>query len=382
MRNIIYFFLFIITSLFSCSKATEYDSEWRLLTFSTQKISLKDSVDFVFIPLETQENFLIGEIIEVQFLEDRLFVLDRSNANNLYVFDKEGDFLSQVGTMGNAPGQYNRIASFDVDSDRRLIIVHDVGVNQLLHFDLDTYLFKYSKKLPIWSDVHILSEGRTALFAFNGVDDTRKQDVYLMVTDSLIEPLGYYFDAPYKSGYITSLVNKTMYSLKGQHYVYHPYAPFVYEILHDDIKPTYRLDFEGMSFPSSSFLERGMASQTNYTQELIQSNHISCYAIFECRNMICIPIHKSGQFHFAIYPNHASGGYLFTMSDWYKTMGLGDSGVYIKPQGASAEYIIGSLSMHNLFRSQIRNPELKRVVEKAQPDDNPVICLMKWKKER
>ena len=62
-----------------------------------------------WVQLETLPECLIGYIDQMQVFRDKIFVLDRSVVNGLFVFDMKGKFLYQAGRKGKGPGEYYQI---------------------------------------------------------------------------------------------------------------------------------------------------------------------------------------------------------------------------------------------------------------------------------
>ena len=75
------------------------------------------------IPLETNDNSLLGGMDKVLVYKDVIYVLDNSIAKGLFVFDGKGNFVRQIGKIGNGPGEYSRIYDFTIDTDNNNILI-------------------------------------------------------------------------------------------------------------------------------------------------------------------------------------------------------------------------------------------------------------------
>lgn len=93
------------------------------------------------IPLETNKSCLIGLINKLQVTDNFILVLDRSKANSLYVFNKEGHFVRKIGRVGQGPGEYISIADFTVDRENGIVYISDGRLPRIHKYDLTTGKF-------------------------------------------------------------------------------------------------------------------------------------------------------------------------------------------------------------------------------------------------
>ena len=71
-----------------------------------KKITLIDIIDSItYIPLETNDNCLIGPI-KWNFIYSENFILLNNTDDKIFLFNKNGKFISQIGNIGQGPGDY------------------------------------------------------------------------------------------------------------------------------------------------------------------------------------------------------------------------------------------------------------------------------------
>lgn len=98
------------------------------------------------VPLETTNDCLMGAVMQVEALDSLLFIKD--TFERLYVFNRNGKFVTRVGTEGNGPGEYLLLSSFFVDAaNKRVAILDDVKGN-ILYYDFQG-IFLNNKRVPI-----------------------------------------------------------------------------------------------------------------------------------------------------------------------------------------------------------------------------------------
>jgi hypothetical protein len=109
------------------------------------------------IILEDHDYAIIGAIDEIQVFDDYIFVLDRFKGKKLFVFDKTGKYIRQIGNLGGGPGEYTDLKDFCINKEKREIYISDFG--KILMYDMDTG--KHLKTLK-----YNLPEFRTAYITF------------------------------------------------------------------------------------------------------------------------------------------------------------------------------------------------------------------------
>lgn len=86
-----------------------------------------DSV--VYVPLESSDSCIVGKVIDIHFVNDKLFVED---LHNIFVFSKDGSLFSRVSRFGRGHGEYVNLTSFDVNPSNDEISIYDQG-KRMIH---------------------------------------------------------------------------------------------------------------------------------------------------------------------------------------------------------------------------------------------------------
>jgi hypothetical protein len=343
----------------------------------TDDVQLSDSLEFTFIPLETNEQCLIGVVGQVEIRDGKIYVLDHIQMA-LFVFDMEGKFITQIGNRGAGPGEYITPMSFDFDLSASTIIVNDAEKKELLYFGLDDYRFKYAKALPEhYSSFSILSNHSISFFSSSGVLKERGEDYYVLTCDSLLNPEHTYFPADFKSGYSYSVGGRNFYRVGNRNFVYHGQIPVIYEIVGDDIKTHYELTLGTFDFPPVTYLQEKSRNNTDFLPTLLHSGYISAYMVCETEEMLCVMFTQDvPQAYYGIYHKNSQKGYLYTANGFARNGGIR---IPLDLKGATDEYIIGKLSPTFMGKPYTPNADLQPILDKLSPEDNPVLCLFKWK---
>ena len=110
------------------------------------KIGLYDIVESIeYVPLETKEECLIGNGVLCD-MDDQYMLISYPEGDSLYLFDRKGKFIRSIGTQGIDPEEYMYAGYSFLDTENRCIIVADRG--KALFFDLRGR-FLWSSPIPI-----------------------------------------------------------------------------------------------------------------------------------------------------------------------------------------------------------------------------------------
>lgn len=106
-----------------------------------------------FIPLETNEQSLIGRINKIGYLDDVIYVL--SDYKKLSAFRADGSYLRNYGAIGNGPGELESFMDFDVDQEN----VYIIGYNKVSTFSKDGTFQKETNLKAIPSAIKKTKDG-------------------------------------------------------------------------------------------------------------------------------------------------------------------------------------------------------------------------------
>ena len=109
-----------------------------------QVVPLSELVfELEYIPLETNTNSLIGEVRSVIVTSSRIFIQGYvsegvpgqliAGTTRCYAFSRNGQFICEIGSVGQGPGEYQNIDGLTVDEK-----------NQLLYIETHKTLLEYS----------------------------------------------------------------------------------------------------------------------------------------------------------------------------------------------------------------------------------------------
>lgn len=367
----------LLSFLFSCSTENQNNISCKKLIFKNDKFALCDSIDFKFIPLQTTDECLIGSISDIKIANNKIFIGDIHKSNAIFVFDINGKFITKVGNTGNAPSQYLNLFGFDIDKEKQLIVLDDRYNKRLLFYDLDSFQFKYSKNIDFnFANFQLLKNGNIGFFNYQGFENgINRNKSYLLITDSTGKTTNTFYDCTFSTSETLSNTPNRIYTLHDESYVFHHLFPYVYKIEDNTIVPVYELYFETYKFPDLTYLQEKNTKNKEYINQLEISDIISSYGIYETSNLICCPFVCKRQFYIGLYNKLSDTGYLFSVPDFYKESQLG---AFLNPKGYTDDFLISTIQPQEISKVK-KNSILSYLSEKITAEDNPVICLLKFK---
>lgn len=99
-----------------------------------------------YLRLETDTNSYIVSIDKMIRVNKSLYILDKGG-NKILVFNDQGKYLFNIGSIGKGPGQYALIGDFIIDCKKEELEIYDINQKKMQVFNL-TGKFKYEREMP------------------------------------------------------------------------------------------------------------------------------------------------------------------------------------------------------------------------------------------
>ena len=187
---------------------------------------------YKLIPLETSEEFLIGNIDRVIKCPGCYCILDRDNAS-VFIFEENGKFRCKLGNKGHARNEHLDAWSIAYDEKNEQIVMLDLTGRRLLSYDLMGNLKKVASLFFLYHDMaflgdNILCKTGSAHNSFSDIIDLSR----LVLADKMGKPIRRGFPitemirknfnygnklAQYKDkAYFTDLLSDTIWEVSGK----------------------------------------------------------------------------------------------------------------------------------------------------------------------
>ena len=103
-------------------------------------------VDYIeYIPLETNNKSLLGNIDKLIIHSNRFYILDKNQARSVFIFDKKGNHINTIAAIGRGPKEYVSLGNMTVDKYNNEIVLLDDSSYALLYYDLDGNFLRRDK---------------------------------------------------------------------------------------------------------------------------------------------------------------------------------------------------------------------------------------------
>ena len=133
------------------------------------EVDLKKVIDSVsFIRLEMSQNSIIGHIDKVYFDDGKIFVVDRTSAKAIFIFDDQGNFINKIAAVGKAPNEFLEIQDVAIDKENKRIVLLDLAGRRCIFFNYNgdysfgRQMYFYFSGLEIVDSSHIAFSTETA----------------------------------------------------------------------------------------------------------------------------------------------------------------------------------------------------------------------------
>lgn len=242
-----YFTLIYIFLIFSCS-SRNFEGNIVLLDFTNPQLVDEAIQDWIqieeSIQLNIPDSILVGKVIQLEFTESELYVLENGINSSILIFDRKGSFQKQLLKLGNGPGEYSQIDFFILTENS--ILVYDRSYQKLITYSL--------------SDLSVIQEYKANDYYMGGFGSLADNNLFLVLDTELEAEIykGYgFFTSDFKqinlnpqfSGYIEAFLTNSISYFDQQPYLVQPFSEKVYQIGQDSLFLSYQIDFGKNKIP-------------------------------------------------------------------------------------------------------------------------------------
>ena len=327
-----------------------------------------------FIKLETLEECLIGNIIDIQYSDNKLFILNSiAGESELLIFDQIGRFLNKIGTLGAGPGEYLSISAFGVNSYNKYVILMD-PLRKMIH------KYEYSGKY-IDSKKTKAESAFICKIRYNSKDKIRCVQSINSNSSTLVsesdEDLGrmkvlwktsFHFNGGYSFA-------QNPVSYTGMYFIL-PLSDIIYKYSEGNLKPAYKVFIDSKYQPDDDNSKGGDFSEVfgaSIGKGLNPLNRIA-----ENGDLLLIQKFKS----IILWDKKAGKGFIFKDANSYPTDDCIPITSYTSIYGSEIGFIAvfsasDLLKVSDYYEKEKIQPnsKIQKAINKLTIDENPTLCI-------
>ena len=364
--------LILIACLQSCfrseSDSSLFDDVPIVFDIDTvNKVALKLG-DIRYVPLETNDDCLIGDIDEVQIRNGKIYIADFDKAMALFVFDINGKFLYKISKKGQGPGEYISMYGFDIhkngdiyifDPFGKKILIYSIEGKCLSEINFDYYFKDFclvENKIYLF-EITASGGKKTADLAVYNMEDKR--------TTNLLSEKKHLFRSPFKFG-----SSSFFYSPNNIYYA-PMFSPIIFAVNEDNITPA--IGVKNLHLLPEHVLDEWMEEQNkNRLIELIQkTDYFTIHTlVFETDEYLTFQSKKGSRtLGVMLYNKTTKSAYTIKESSFFDTIGCGIV------QGSTGKEFFGIIHLMPELEQHKRLLETREELKNRHEEDNPVIVF-------
>jgi hypothetical protein len=204
---------------------------------------------------------------------------------------------------------------------------------------------------------------------------------HFIVIDTNQKYINRYVEKEFITGYHTGPL-KNSYKYNDKLYAYPAYQaiPYIYCLSENNAVPVYRLQFGKYNLPPNDYLKTISSGNTNFLATLNQSEYIYSFSVFETEKTLCVPYMISEAWHIGMYNKNNGKTYNYTIKEFQNMLKIGEIDEVL---GIVNDYIAVSLQPFDLIEMKANDyqfsQKLQDLLNESKDDDNPSLCLFKFK---
>jgi hypothetical protein len=312
-----------------------------------------------FIPLETKQECLIGSVLQMRIVGDKILILNGANSDvHVLIFDKRGNFIRKVGRKGKGPGEYADAFDFDIEPGSNNLTILSPSEKKLMQYSLEG---EFVQKIDLKLDILNVFPARLSIsHEGNFITTCEGRDCDLASFDSLGNILQHSF--PTSKGFTPNLFSLTKFK---QRILYNNCQnDTIYQVQSGKPLPYLYADFGPNSYNSSSRYNE------YFSKHIVLESDNYIYMTFSMKDESYSFLLKKATSHYDVFEWKKKG---FLGYSYPRITGVSSSGEFISLQFAS--YIFEEYN--ELMKSPPPGFTFETAISsKLDVEDNPVIMLM------
>ena len=362
---------------------------------SKKELILQDFMDVEYIALETNDDFLHQGVV-MDIGKEIIVVKNRINDGDIFIYGRNGKALRKINHRGQGPGEYTGITTITLDEDNDEMFVNDINLRKIFVYNLDG-LFKrsfnhqegvgYTKIGTITVREHsfystIFNFNKNNLICYDKIDHRRTFIIISKQDGSITKEISIPFKDKISLNKEIIVDEKTM--LSSGPGPYHTIIPYKGNWILSEVSS----DTIYTSMPDYSlrpFIERTPSVQSSDPVTALFLRLVTEQYIFmeTFRNDYNFTTETGLTYTWLMYDkqNKTFSDYVVYYSDFSIPTVVNIGGFIPINHEIAACYPLQAFRLVESYKKgELKDGRLKEIAVKLDPEDNPVIMIVKHKK--
>jgi len=348
------------------------DTSCTLINFgNVEKVKNSQVIsDLVFLPLESHPDAMLQTPFYIKLYNEKIYVQD---GMNVFVFSKEGNFLRKMENRGDGPGEFLNIQSFWIDEEGHLFVL-DTSLKRLLKYEADNFKFIEEIEIPYISPLTFGVVPNKELYAYyygsGGAVHPNKQiviaDKHGNVKQEFLEmtPVS-------KVSYGNP---QSYYQMDGNLNISPYFSTVVYALSDTTLSERYHLSFGKYKMPDIELFEKNGSREIMREIDQSDNNYLSILYVHESKNQLVVKYTLNRYPYMGVWNKKTNKVANFeAYQEVEDDLGIGTKFPYVIAN--HGEQFIGKLNAFDVLKDEIRHPELKKIKEDIDEEDNPILVF-------
>lgn len=318
--------------------------------------------DFSIIRLSTDDNILIHHISKVQYINNKIFILDIPG-NSIFIFNTDGSLYYRIRRVGQGPGEYAQITDFFVSNDNLYLL--DFTQQFILRLN-ENHEFIERIRLEAFSSYFVYSN---SFFWTYGEPSPRRRDYQFSYINSSGEVVSKFLPRRPSSNLFNWTGVNVFHRNNNALYLSPRFGNVIYRIKNGSITPVFSINFGRRQFP---------------VRDNVNNHDI---AALDFRFLLKHNFYLSDRF--LIFDFFMNRNRYFNVYD--RIEGVNLTGVVNNdlienfrffPQWGNDHYLIEVLCPEHLLNDFAESPQFADFIDLStiKEDDNPLIIIYRLRK--
>jgi hypothetical protein len=253
LKTIIYIFILILYT--SCKQSNNSSNKLELENVVDEFTEIKLSSiakQIEFVKLDSTANALIGSVGKIIILPKAILISDiHPGHTGLFLYDRNGKFVKQIGRRGDGPGEYNQLADITVDLQKEIIYVVTNNKLKLLEYTFSGDFIKSELSKDQNVNVCYFKNHFYCFYPSNYGYYKKGKPFQLSIMDDKGEIVGKFHPPDLiTTTYLNPFIEQATFSISNNKLFYHiPNNDTVYSFNEKEASPWFILNFGKYLFP-------------------------------------------------------------------------------------------------------------------------------------